>query len=75
VWGIPYIRYELETTQIGGGAEILGPTYIVSYVAAEASDYMCLRLLQTSSYVQWIALAKAKGLVLRFLFPIPDPIA
>ncbi|MGC8802750.1 MAG: glycosyl hydrolase family 28-related protein [Bacteroidales bacterium] len=67
---LPYIRYESENGQYGGGASLQqAPTFDQNSIASEASNQKYVSLPTNGSYVQWTTNAIARGVTLRFTMP------
>jgi len=68
---LPWVTYEAEQMTTSG--TVLGPDYTGHTPAREASGRQCVRLSETSQYVQFTARAQAQGLVVRYCIPnTPD---
>jgi len=67
---LPYIRYESENGQYGGGATLQqAPTFDQNAIASEASNQKYVSLPSNGSYIQWTTSAAARGVTLRFTMP------
>ncbi len=69
-YGMPFVRYEAEVGNHGGGA-IWRTAYDVDHdnTASEASGRRYLGLQQTGAFVEWSVTNVGDGLVLRFTLP------
>ena len=67
---MPYVRYESEDANRGGGAILYeNPFYDELLTAAEASDQKYVGLPNNGAYVEWNINNTANGITLRFTMP------
>jgi hypothetical protein len=65
---VPWTTYEAEDMTNFNGT-VLGPQYQANLVGAEFSGRRCVRLNAAGQYVQFVALAPANALVVRYSVP------
>ena len=66
---MPYLKYEAEDGNYGGGATMVGPSMDYTKVESEASGRKYVKLTSTGAYVEWPIQKPAQGMVLRFTIP------
>lgn len=66
---MPYVRYEANSTSLGGGAVMLAASFDQKKVESEATDRTAARLSAVNSHVKWTTTAAGQGLVMRFSMP------
>jgi hypothetical protein len=66
---MPYLKYEAEDGDSGGGATVVGPSMDYTKPEAEASGRKYVKLIPVGAYVQWQVQQPARGMVLRFTIP------
>lgn len=67
---MPYVRYESESGNYGGGAVYYeNPEFNDDLTAAEASDQQYIGLPSNGAYVEWSVAESADGVTLRFTMP------
>ena len=67
---VPYIRYESEDGQTGGGAILrTAPDFNYALIASEASNQAYVALPSNGSYVEWTINQGGAGVNMRFTMP------
>jgi hypothetical protein len=65
---VPWTTYEAENMTNANGT-VLGPQYQGNLVGSESSGRRCVRLSAAGQYVQFVALAPADAMVVRYSVP------
>ncbi|MBQ9887313.1 MAG: right-handed parallel beta-helix repeat-containing protein [Lachnospiraceae bacterium] len=67
---MPYIRYESDIADLGGGAVIASSAnFAKNNIASQASNQSYIRLPQAGSYAEWTVVEDANGVTMRFTMP------
>jgi hypothetical protein len=66
---MPYVRYEADAGELGGGARICGPSFDQDRTESEASGRAHVALPAKGAYVEWSIRQAVNGVNLRFTMP------